>query len=105
MRTIMANDQQRAGTDRARANGRNDQDAGPIGAGNFRLGNFYGIEEEEDDYRHRMKMNVLGLLVTILLVVSGIWIADTIAEMRKLQDCFLMGGRNCAPIPVPPRHG
>ena len=66
----------------------------------------YEREEGEDDYRHRMKMNVLGLLVTILLVISGIWIADTIAEMRKLQDCFLMGGRNCAPIAVPPaRHG
>jgi hypothetical protein len=58
--------------------------------------------EGEDDYRHRMKMNVLGLLITILLVMSGIWIADTIAEMRKLQDCFLAGGRNCAPISVPP---
>ena len=65
----------------------------------------YERGEHKDDYRHRMKMNVLGLLVTILLVVSGIWIADTIAEMRKLQDCFLMGGRNCAPIVVPPRHG
>jgi hypothetical protein len=66
----------------------------------------YEREEGEDDYRHRMKMNVLALLVTILLVISGIWIADTIAEMRKLQDCFLMGGRNCAPIAVPPaRHG
>jgi hypothetical protein len=66
----------------------------------------YEREEGEDDYRHRMKMNVLGLLVTVLLVISGIWIADTIAEMRKLQDCVLMGGRNCAPIAVPPaRHG
>jgi uncharacterized transporter YbjL len=48
-----------------------------------------------------MKMNVLGLIVTILLVISGIWIADTIAEMRRLQDCFLAGGRNCAPISMP----
>jgi hypothetical protein len=61
----------------------------------------YERGEGEDDYGHRMKMNVLGLIVTILLVISGIWIADTIAEMRKLQDCFLMGGRNCAPISVP----
>jgi hypothetical protein len=58
--------------------------------------------EGEDDYRHRMKMNVLGFLITVLLVISGIWIADTIAAMRKLQDCFLAGGRNCAPISVPP---
>ena len=60
------------------------------------------VGESEDDYRHRMKMNLLALVVTILLVVSGVWIAETIAEMRKIQDCFLAGGRNCAPIAVPP---
>src|SRR5262249_37789904 len=27
-----------------------------------------------DDYRHRMTMNVLGLLVTIGLVVAGLWL-------------------------------
>ena len=37
-------------------------------------------EEEEDDYHHRMKVNVLGLLVAILLVISGVWIADSMAE-------------------------
>jgi len=62
----------------------------------------YERGEGEDDYRHRMKMNLLALVVTILLVVSGVWIAETIAEMRKIQDCFLAGGRNCAPIAVPP---
>jgi hypothetical protein len=55
-------------------------------------------EEEEDDYRHRMKVNVLGLLVAILLVISGVWIADSMAEVAKLQDCLLAGGRNCQPI-------
>jgi len=76
----------------------------PIGGGEPPgVDHFAKYERQgEDDYRHRMKMNVLGLLITILLVISGIWIADTIAEMRKLQDCSLMGGRNCAPIPVPP---
>jgi hypothetical protein len=58
----------------------------------------YEREEEEDDYRHRMKMNVLGLLVAILLVISGTWIADTMAEVRRIQECFLAGGRNCVPI-------
>ena len=55
-----------------------------------------------DDYRHRMTMNVLGLLVTILLVVAGVWLASKIAEFRKIQDCYLSGSRNCAPIEVPP---
>ena len=102
----MANDQYRGGTGRARANGGTDQDyssagmdyAGRIGVGNFSLGNFDGLEEGEDDYRHRMKMNVLGFLVATLLVISGTWIIDTMAEVRRIQECFLAGGRNCAPI-------
>jgi hypothetical protein len=57
--------------------------------------------EPEDDYRHRMTVNALGLLVTILLVVAGIWLADKIAETRTTQDCFLSGRRNCASIDVP----
>jgi hypothetical protein len=55
-----------------------------------------------DDYRHRMTMNLLGLMVTILLIVAGIWIVDKIAEMRKNQDCYLSGRRNCTPIEAPP---
>jgi len=58
--------------------------------------------EPEDDYRHRMTINALGLLVTILLVIAGVWMADKIAEMRKNQDCVLSGRRNCTPIDVPP---
>jgi hypothetical protein len=56
----------------------------------------------EDDYRHRMTINALGFLVTILLVIAGVWMADKITEMRKNQDCVLSGRRNCAPIDVPP---
>lgn len=58
--------------------------------------------EPEDDYRHRMTVNVLGLVVTILLVVAGIWLADKIAETRAAQDCFLSGRRNCTSIEVSP---
>jgi hypothetical protein len=58
--------------------------------------------EPEDDYRHRMTVNVLGLVVTILLVIAGIWLADKIAATRATQDCFLSGRRNCTPIEVPP---
>lgn len=57
--------------------------------------------EGEDDYRHRMMMNGLALLVTVVLIGAGIWIADTMARMRKNQDCVLSGKRNCTPIEVP----
>lgn len=49
-----------------------------------------------------MTMNVIGLMVTIVLIIVGIWLVDTIAEMRKNQDCYLSGRRNCTPIEAPP---
>ncbi|MCC6888966.1 MAG: hypothetical protein IT536_10570 [Hyphomicrobiales bacterium] len=55
----------------------------------------------EDDYRHRMTMNVLALLATTILVVVGIWLAFSIADLRKKQDCYLQGGRNCNQLAIP----
>ena len=56
----------------------------------------------EDDYRHRMKMNALAVAITVVLMGIGTWLAVTIAEVREVQDCFLQGRPNCAPIKVPP---
>jgi hypothetical protein len=55
----------------------------------------YERSQGEDDYRHRMTMNVLALVVTTILIGIGIWLAVTIADLRKKQDCYLQGGRNC----------
>jgi hypothetical protein len=54
--------------------------------------------EREDDYRHRMMVNLAGLAVTVLLALAGIWLTIQIADLRKTQDCMLSGRRNCAPI-------
>src|SRR4051812_42513684 len=65
-----------------------------------------GIEKyvsagEPDNYRQRMINNGLALGACILLVVIGVWIANTMAEMRRKQDCVLSGRRDCSPIAVP----
>jgi hypothetical protein len=60
--------------------------------------------EEEDrniDYRHRMRMNVIAVAIVSILVGAGVWLADTIADMEKAQDCALQGRQNCAPIEMP----
>jgi hypothetical protein len=60
--------------------------------------------EDEDgniDYRHRMLMNVIAVVIVSVLISAGVWIADTIAAMQKVQDCALQGRQNCAPIEVP----
>lgn len=56
----------------------------------------------EDDYRHRMITNVAGLAVLALLILGGIWIADTMASIKKNQDCVLSGQRGCTPVDAPP---
>ena len=62
----------------------------------------YPETTETDDYRHRMMTNIAGLAVVVLLIVIGIWIADTMASMRKNQDCVLSGRRGCTPVEAPP---
>jgi hypothetical protein len=58
-------------------------------------------EEAPIDYRQRMLMNLIAVAVVSALICSGVWIADTIADMQKAQDCIMQGRQNCAPIPLP----
>jgi hypothetical protein len=54
--------------------------------------------DEPDDFRHRMLANVAALAFTIALTAIGIWLAMSIADLRRTQDCVLMGRRDCARI-------
>ena len=58
-------------------------------------------EDEPINYRHRMLMNVMAVAIVTVLVGMGVWLADTIAEMERNQDCVLQGRQNCAPIEIP----
>jgi hypothetical protein len=65
---------------------------------------FARFEQEQDepiDYRHRMIMNLIALAILISLVVLGVWIADTISDLQREQDCLMQGRSNCAPIELP----
>jgi len=69
---------------------------------------FARFEQEHDDpidYRHRMIMNLIALAILVSLVLLGVWIADTISDLQREQDCLMQGRSNCAPIEVPiPGH-
>lgn len=58
-------------------------------------------DESPEDFRHRMLANTAALAFTIVLTVIGFWLATSIADMRKTQDCVLAGRRDCAPIAAP----
>jgi hypothetical protein len=57
--------------------------------------------DEPDDFRHRMLANVAAFAFTVALTAIGIWLAMSIADLRKTQDCVLMGRRDCAHISAP----
>ena len=56
--------------------------------------------EEADDFRHRMLANIAAFAFTVALTAVGIWLAISIADLRKTQDCVLMGRRDCVRISV-----
>ena len=60
----------------------------------------YEHSADGDDYRHRMIVNVAAFFFVIALIGAGLWLADTMARMRKNQDCVLSGRRGCTPVEV-----
>jgi hypothetical protein len=48
-----------------------------------------------------MIVNTAAFLFVLALIGAGFWLADTMATMRKNQDCVLSGRRGCTPVEVP----
>ena len=65
------------------------------------LSRYQRDRNEPDDFRHRMLANVAAFAFTVALTAVGIWLAMSIADLRKTQDCVLMGRRDCARISTP----
>ena len=62
------------------------------------LTRYERTREEPDEFRHRMIANIAAFAFTVALLAIGIWLAISISDMRKTQDCVLMGRRDCARI-------
>jgi hypothetical protein len=60
----------------------------------------YERQADGDDYRHRMMVNVGAFLFVVALIGAGLWLADTMADLRRNQDCVLSGRRGCSPVEV-----
>jgi hypothetical protein len=41
---------------------------------------------------------LIGLIVTLLLIASGIFLVHILGRSARLQDCVMSGRTNCAPI-------
>ena len=58
--------------------------------------------QHADDFRHRILANIAAFAFTVALTAIGIWLAMSIADLRKTQDCVLTGRRDCARIITEP---
>ena len=67
------------------------------------LSRYERDRDEPDEFRHRMLANLAAFAFTVALTAIGIWLAMSIADLRKTQDCVLMGRRDCASISALPR--
>jgi len=67
------------------------------------LGKYHRVEDK-DDYRHRMLVNAAAFIFVAALIGAGLWLADSIAQMRKNQDCVLAGHRGCTPVEYVPKR-
>ena len=68
------------------------------------LAAFEHIDAAPDNFRHRMIANGAGFAAALLLALTGIWLAEKMAELRHDQDCVLMRLQSCAaaaPKPLP----
>jgi hypothetical protein len=59
------------------------------------LSRYERPREQPDDFRHRMLANIAAFAFTVALTAIGIWLAISIADLRRTQDCVLMGRRDC----------
>lgn len=51
-----------------------------------------------------MITNAVVFVLLAMLVGGGIWLVNSMVDMRKIQDCVGAGRRNCAPIKTPGRE-
>jgi hypothetical protein len=65
------------------------------------LARYERPREEPDDFRHRILANIAALAFTVALTAVGIWLAMSIADLRRTQDCVLLGRRDCVRISTP----
>ena len=49
---------------------------------------YESAPEIDDDYRYRMRVNLLGAIVVITLIVTGSWMLDTLANATQQSQTW-----------------
>lgn len=67
----------------------------------YDLSRYEQDRDEPDDFRHRMLANIAAFAFTVALTAVALWLAASIADLRRTQDCVLMGRHDCVRISTP----
>jgi hypothetical protein len=66
------------------------------------LAKYTAPPESPEEYRQRMWVNAAVFMVVVALIGGALWLADTMASMRRNQDCVLSGRSGCTHVDAPP---
>jgi len=66
------------------------------------LAKYAAPPESAEEYRQRMWVNAAVFLVVLALIGGALWLADTMASIRRNQDCVLSGRSGCTHVDAPP---
>ena len=50
---------------------------------------------DHDDHGDNRRGAVVGLIIALVLLVLGIWLARNLTAASKMQDCLMSGRTNC----------
>ncbi len=57
---------------------------------------------ERQEEADRFTATLAGFAATLLLALLGLWVAEGLAQVSKLEDCLLQGRMNCERIELSP---
>jgi hypothetical protein len=52
--------------------------------------------ESEDDFRHRMHVNLAAAIAILVLITVGVLLANAMVETEKAQGCYQSGDHTCS---------
>lgn len=50
---------------------------------------------DHDDHGDNRRGGIVGLMIALVLLAVGIWLARDLTAASKMQDCLMSGRTNC----------
>jgi len=60
-------------------------------------------DDDDEDEAERRTTNIVLVIGAVLLIGSGLWLANAMLEARRADECLSSGRRNCSPVTIAPQ--